>query len=360
MGQMRPRDSRRAWRRARTWIWIVVPLAVGWLAFAHRDALVEAAGLIRQARLWWIAAGAGAIALVYLCRACVYAVPLGLFGYPAGRPFLWAVALTATAMHQLFPSGGASGYAFLAYAMTRRGVPAGQASLVALIDTLSYAAAVATLVVASLVDFAIGGVLHVPGLGLFFGAGLVIVALAAWIYVLQRDQRRFTGLVVRLTRRAGAWLGRHWRDEPVLRFLHEYYEGKRIIARRPAAFARMLAFQYLAIACDGAALYAVFLALGAAPDPWTVLMGFVVAMSGVAFIGVPGGGGSFEAIMSAFFAGRGVPVSQAIAAALLYRVVAFWLPVLASLIVLFRFRRRRRTAAPATRSSPARHARGRP
>jgi uncharacterized protein (TIRG00374 family) len=355
----------RAWRYARRWLWVAIPLVVAWVGFTHRDALVQAAHLIGRAQLWWLGVGALAIGLLYVCRAAVYGIPLRLFGYEAPLPFLWGTGLTATAMHQLVPTGGASGYAFLTYAMYQRGVSAGEASLVAMVDTLSYAAAVASLVVASLVYLGLGGALYVRSLGLLFGVGLVIVGVAAWIFYLQRDQRRFVPLVLRLERRAAAWLHRDWPDAPVRRFLDEYYRGKRIIGRRRRAFYQMMALQYLGVACDAGALYAAFLALGVVPHPWTVLMGFVVAMSGVSFIGVPGGGGGFEALMSAFFSSRGVPEAQAIAATVLYRVVAFWLPVLVSLVVLFRLRKRQREVrreAPAMERppTPARRARGRP
>jgi uncharacterized membrane protein YbhN (UPF0104 family) len=45
--------------------------------------------------------------------------------------------------------------------------------------------------------------------------------------------------------------------------------------------------------------------------------------------------------MSAYFVRHGVEASQAVAAALLYRLVAFWIPVTVSAVLLLRFRRRR-------------------
>jgi hypothetical protein len=54
-------------------------------------------------------------------------------------------------------------------------------------------------------------------------------------------------------------------------FLDDYFRGKTLVARRRRAFAWMIGFQYVAVACDAAALYAAFLALGAlqaaAPAP---------------------------------------------------------------------------------------------
>ncbi len=124
-------------------------------------------------------------------------------------------------------------------------------------------------------------------------------------------------------------------------FLREYYEGKRLIRGRRGMFSRMLGFQFLAVACDACALYMACLALDVTPPVWTVLMAFVVAMTGLAITGVPAGGGSFEAIMGTFFATHGFGPAQGIAAAVLYRIVAFWIPVALSLVFLLPRARRR-------------------
>jgi uncharacterized membrane protein YbhN (UPF0104 family) len=71
-------------------------------------------------------------------------------------------------------------------------------------------------------------------------------------------------------------------------------------------------------------------------------MAFISATAGLAVTGVPGGGGSFEVILSVVLSRYGFDRGQGIAAAVLYRVVAFWCPVVLSLVLLLSFRRRRR------------------
>jgi uncharacterized protein (TIRG00374 family) len=334
-----------AWSRPRRlrWLaWLIAPGVVAFVAYTNRDDLARAADLMGHASLAWMVPAACAIGGVYLCRAAVYATPLATLGFSFTRSFLWSTALVATSVHQLVPTGGASGYAFLTFALHRRGVPGGQASLIALIDTLSYAVAVATLVIASVIYLATGGVLDARRLPLAVGPGLLAVALAGWVYHVQGDRARFTRLAVRIKDRLAARLGREWSDGPIRRFLDEYYAGKAVIRRRPGVFFRMIGFQFLAVGCDATALYMAFLALGLTPKVWVVLTGFVVSMAALAIVGVPGGGGSFEVVMSMFFAHHGLAPAQGIAAAILYRVVAFWLPVLVSLVVLLRLRERRK------------------
>lgn len=330
------------WRQSRRWGWIIIPAAVAYFAFAHRDALLTAVNLMGQADLRWLVPAALAIGGVYLCRAAVYRVPLIILGYTFTRRFLWGTALVATSLHQLVPTAGASGYAFLTYALHQRGVATGQASLIALIDTLCYAVAVATLVVGALVYLAISGTLDVRAMAFAFAPGILLVAIAAWLWHLQHDQRTFVPRALRLQRRLASLVGAHWSEEPLRKFLREYYEGKRLIRARRSAFLRMVGFQYLSTCCDAAALYMAFLALGLHPKVWLVFMGFVLSMAGLAVLSAPGGGGSFETIMAAFFARHGFDPAQGLAAAVIYRIVAFWLPVLASGIVLLRLRRRRK------------------
>jgi len=340
-----------------SWLWLAVPLGVVVVAWWHSATLVRALGLLRQAELAWLVPAAAAIAGVYLARGTAYAVPLQLLGYEFPRRFLWSTALVASAAHQLIPSGGASSYAFLTYALHQRGATSGQASLVALIDTLSYAFALATLVLGAVVAVGVTGSASVVGVLAAFAPGFVFVALGAWLYWLQRDGARLTRAVARVTARLERRPGLSGVEARVSRFLAEYYAGKAVIARHPAAFFRMVGFQYLAVGCDAAALYLAFLALDAPPPLWVAFLGFVAALAGVSVAGAPGGGGSFEVIMSAFFASHGVDGARAVAATLLYRVVAFWLPVLASLGALVAFRRRRRELRrrpPAPEASGAR------
>jgi uncharacterized protein (TIRG00374 family) len=321
--------------------WAAVLITVGMVAASKWHTLEQALGLMARARVVWLLLAVVAIGFVYLCRALVYAVPLKLLGYHFPRRFLWDTAIVATSLHQLFPTAGVSGYAFLTYAMHQRGVRSGQASLIALVDTLSYAVATASLVIGSLVYLTITSMFQPRTVAIAFAPGAALVALAGWLYAVQRDRTRFTTLVLRVERRLGALFHARWPEASVRAFLEEYYKAKAVIARERGAFLRMVGYQYLAVCCDAAALSFAFLSLGLLPKLWIVFMGFVVTMAAGAMVSAPAGGGSFELVMSAFFVRHGIEASQAVAAALLYRLVAFWIPVTVSALLLLGFRRRR-------------------
>src|SRR5215472_19199690 len=150
------------WGRAAKWLLQVsVPAAVAVVAYRDRAVLVEAVRLIGRAQLAWLLPGVLAIAGVSFSRAIVYGFPLRLLGYSFPRGFLFRVALMSSSLHQLIPIGGASGYAFLTYALNQRGAPAGESSVIALVDTLSYSLALATLVAASLAYMLTAGLVTV-------------------------------------------------------------------------------------------------------------------------------------------------------------------------------------------------------
>ncbi len=338
-------------------LWAAVPAAVAVTAWRYRDTLGDAVGLIGEARWPWLGLAALAIAGVYAARAAAYRIPLTLLGYTIAPRLLWMTALGATALHQLIPTGGASGYAFLTYALHRRGVSGGQAPLIALIDTLSYSIAVGTLVLGSLLFLGVSDTEYPWRLVTSLLPATAVAALGVVAWRLQRDRARFVSLALRLKDRLARLLGQRWPDGPVRRFFDQYYEGKAVVAAHPRAFLEMVGLQYLTVAFDATALYLSFVALGSAPPPHVVFMGLVVAMAGMAVVAVPAGGGSFEVIMSAFFATHGLTWGEAIAATILYRVVAFWLPVLATLPALLELRRRVRDVHRRRAARPPRAAR---
>src|SRR5262249_60482595 len=126
-------------------LWAVVFVAVAISAYRHRDTLEMSWRLMQHARLRWLGLAALAIGGVYACRAVVYRIPLRALGFTVPVSFLWRTALIATTLHQLLPAGGATGYAFLTYALHQRGVPAGHGSLVGVFGAVRYRSARAQL-----------------------------------------------------------------------------------------------------------------------------------------------------------------------------------------------------------------------
>jgi uncharacterized protein (TIRG00374 family) len=92
-------------------------------------------------------------------------------------------------------------------------------------------------------------------------------------------------------------------------------------------------FDYLALLC---ALRAV----GAAPRPSLVLLAYTSADLLALLPFTPGGLGFVEAGLVGTLRLAGVPGAHALAATLLYRLVAYWLPIPAGGLAYLLFRRR--------------------
>ena len=166
---------------------------------------------------------------------------------------------------------------------------------------------------------------------LFAGFGVVVLATDRWLAWLGRSAQRLRNALaprrrplVDLDRRLlrerdliRSVLGRKWRDAVLLS-------------------AGRLAFDYLC-------LLGALRATGSHPRPALVLLAF--AVSGV--IGLvpitPGGLGIIEATLSALLVLAGVHVGDALLATLAYRVISYWLPLLAGAVAYGLFRRRYRT-----------------
>lgn len=289
----------------------------------------------------WMAGAALAIALLYGCRAAVFGASLRVLGRRVERRWLWGIALAASVLHQLVPAAGLTGYAFITYALGQRGVPTGHASLCALVDTLSYASVMALLVLAGLAYMLLTHRLAWEGLSPGLWVGLAILAAAMYVWHAQRDQGRLTRRVLAWQRKLGELLGRPFREASTRRVLEQYFSGKQVVRAHPGAFLRMMLYQLATILLDLAALVLSLRALGARAPLEAVFLGFVLAMTVSTITTLPGGGGTFEATLAALLVQNGVATGQAVGVVLLYRLVAFWLPLVASVGIVARVRQRR-------------------
>jgi uncharacterized protein (TIRG00374 family) len=94
---------------------------------------------------------------------------------------------------------------------------------------------------------------------------------------------------------------------------------------------------------DYLALLAALRAVGADPRPSLVLLAYTAAEVLALIPFTPGGLGFVEAGLVGTLRLAGVPAADALAATLLYRIVAFWLPLPAGGVAFLLFKRRYRT-----------------
>jgi uncharacterized protein (TIRG00374 family) len=174
---------------------------------------------------------------------------------------------------------------------------------------------------------------------LWVGVGLLVVVVTVGTIFLTRD-----GPLVRVAR-AVDWVlvrarpARRQRRDLVPRVLRERNAIRDELRHRPVAVALATVSRPGA---DCLALYLSLLAVGAHPNPVTVLVAFAAANVAGMVPFTPGGLGFVEVGITATLRARGISAADAVEAAALYRVASTWLPVAVGAFCYAGFRRSHR------------------
>ena len=109
--------------------------------------------------------------------------------------------------------------------------------------------------------------------------------------------------------------------------MSEFFVGKEIMLKNKHKFVLPFIYSILKSAFDILTIYFIFLAFRYNPNIGILAVGFCLAtlLSYLSFI--PGGIGVFEFSMAGIFAGFGIPFSLAFIVTLIFRGMAFWLPI---------------------------------
>ena len=246
--------------------------------------------------------------------------------------------LTGNAVGRLLPGGGATATAVSTSMLRTAGVDTAEAvGALAVSSALQIATALALPLVALPVILAGAPVERGLVTSLYLGAAVLLLLLAAGAAVLATDRPLET------VGRAVQWLLNKTvrRQNPVHDLPRQLLAGRDTVRDtlgerwRPALLAAVgnTAFDYLA-------LLASLRAVGANPHPSLVVLAYagaeVLALTPL----TPGGLGFVEAGLAGTLRLAGVKNGDALAATLLYRLVSYWLPLVAGGIASLLFRRR--------------------
>lgn len=287
------------------WTWVSVALAFNVLAFASYVALFR--GVVgERVRLRWIES--------------------------------YQITMAGLAATRLFSAGGAGGIVLTYWALRKAGMPRRESAcrMVAFL-VLLYAVYMVTLIVDGILLRT--GVINgnnPPGLTIVPAAiaGAVIV-LFLLIALLPKDVerrmagashgRRFSTLMRRLAT-APATLGTGTRT--AIQFVRNPSHGGLAIAGAIGFWASNIGI-----------LWASFHAFDVHVPLGVVIQGFFVGMVANLIPFVPGGVGAVDAGMIGTFVLFDVPGSEVFAAVLVYRLIAFWLPIPPGIVAFFQLRR---------------------
>ena len=249
-----------------------------------------------------------------------------------------AAQLSGNAVGRIVPGGGATATAFTASMLRRAGVDTGEAAAAFGASTgLQLATTLALPVLALPAIIAGAPVSHSLATAAYLGIALLVVLLAAGAAAFLTDAP------LKIAGGAIQWLlnATIRRRQRVTQLPQELLEDRDFIRTtigerwRGAVVAAALntGFDHLALLC---ALRAV----GADPRPSLVLLAYTAGELLALVPFTPGGLGFVEAGLVGTLALAGVPGRDALAATLLYRLAAYWLPIPAGGLAYVLFRRR--------------------
>ena len=323
-----------SWKRART---AVLLLLAGISLYVFLPSLVAVASSWRSLEhVQWPWA-----LLVLACEAASY-VCLWELDRIALRTRAWFPVATAqlsgNVAGRILPGGGATSTAFTVSLLARAGVDTGQAAAAFGTSTLLQIATTFALPVLALPAI-LGGapVDHDLATAAYLGIAVLAALLAASAAAFVSDRP------LELAGRATQWVLNHTirRRRPVSGLAREFIEDRDFVRTtvgtrwRAASLSAVgnTGFDYLALLC---ALRAV----GASPRPSLVVIAYAAAELLALIPFTPGGLGFVEAGLVGTLTLAGIPASNALTATLLYRLVAYWLPLPVGGVAYAMFRRR--------------------
>jgi uncharacterized protein (TIRG00374 family) len=269
--------------------------------------------------------------------ACIWALDRIALRTKAWFPVV-AAQLSGNAVGRVVPGGGVTATAFATSMLRRAGVDTGEAAAAFATASLLQIGTTLALPVLALPAIAGGApVAHSLATAATLGAVLFGFLVGAGALVFATDEP------VEAAGRALQWLLNHTirRRDPVTNLPEELLADRNFVRttlgdnwhRAIAAAAGSTVFDYLA-------LLAALRAVHASPRPSLVLLAYTAAELLALIPLTPGGLGFVEAGLVGTLTVAGVPGNDALAATLVYRLAAYWLPLPAGAIAYLLFRRR--------------------
>ncbi len=317
--QFEPRELAR--RSIPAFIAIAIVMLIAWLA----PGLGEVRELLPKAAPGWVAIAIAFEALSFLSYIVMFA-PIFCRGLSWRRSF--QIGGSELAMGSIVPASGAGGLALGAWVLHEGGMDA---------DRIAHRSVAFFLIKSSVNFFAVA----IIGLLMFFGLfgvdepwtltllpALMSIAVIAVVLIIPRfpigdhpdgDASRVARFIA-ASRRA----------------VITGSEGAIDIVR--SGNARVLAGAIGYWAFDNAVLWATFRAFGYRPEISIVLMGYLIGQLG-GLLPIPGGIGGIDGGLIGTLIVYGAPAAIVTAAVLAYRVILFWLPLVAGGVCFFSLRR---------------------
>jgi uncharacterized protein (TIRG00374 family) len=312
-------------RLVRRTVQIVALLAIAGLVLLLAPGLGQVRNLLEDAQPEWVA-----LAVAFEALSCVSYVLMFRPVFCQSMPWRtsWEIGLSELGAGSIVPASGAGGLALGAWILNEGGMPAEQIAR----------RSVAFFLIKSSVNF-----VAVAVLGTVMALGLVGPELSLWLTALPAAGALLVIAAVLIVPRFG--VGRPVppdarRTRKAVREVRKALVGgtheavQMLRSRNALVIAGSIGYW----AWDNAVLWATFHALGYSPPVTVILMGYLIGQLG-GLLPLPGGLGGIDGGLIGTLIVFGIAAAPAAAAVLLYRVILFWLPLLAGAVAFVSLRR---------------------
>lgn len=273
----------------------------------------------------------------YFFTAVIYRVLLKAFDVRA-LPGIWdlyKVSIVSLFFNQTIPSAGISGNTYLYNYLERKHVAVSSIVSLILTELLSFYAVIEIVILVFLIGsfalklavvfqtvFLIGLLVY-----LVFGVAVVLISRKRTLHIFQKRLGKIKLIKKFLDRVSNDVNKKAVRGEPVLLVIFERGKIRSMIM--------VFAFQLLVFAADAFTIISLFYGLGI-PTPFFFVALALIASKIISILPFsPGALILFESSMTYFFVNLGIPLGISVIVTLVYRLLSFWLPIPAGLI-LFR------------------------
>ncbi len=311
-----PRQSTGSfWRRNWRWLATLLLLALAAVVLLRNTATLQA-GFTALLR-----ASPGAITLALVLLACSFAIAATLYGLLALRPLrygqTYAVELAASAVNRVLPAG-LGGLGVHGLYLLRRKHTVAQATVVVSVNNL------------------LGITAHM----LLLTAVVTLQPSTAKYLSLHGSSSLFIGILLGLLVASLVLVLSAGLHHTLRRFAYNLGRSLRTYAKQPWRMAVALALAMLLTTTYTAILFVCSHALDVFLSPLSCFVVFSIGMFVGTVTPTPGGLVGAEAGLFAGFVAYGVASPDALAAALLFRLVTYWLPIIPGVVALVTIRRR--------------------
>lgn len=245
-----------------------------------------------------------------------------------GHGAMTRLALELNFVNHILPSGGAAGFSYLAWVLSRHKVPVSRSTMAQIVRfTLTFISFVVLLGIAMII---LTFNHQIDRMIVIVGSALTVVAVGAtlfgiWLIKSLPRLRKFSAWLTKLSNSFIAWISRGKKTDVLkAEVLLEFFDGLHgdYMAIRRDRRILIVPFIWAIVAniLDVSLIWVSFWALGYQVDPALLFVAFGIASIAGAASVTPGGAGVYEAVMVTFLAASSVPADIAIAGTLLARM----------------------------------------